>query len=431
VIDELGDRKGAAPVQGGASGEAATATASTKKDIFGLATEFDDAITPAGSSSHNTYEATREFKVKRDVFAAMTFRYAAIEALHIDKTTPKVWLDRETTRIEAARVDNRALRRSLRAGFAVSEPPSYLFSSKLSLLAGPGAPKAVADAAKLDKALRGEGFKLCGEARGLFDALSHQLCGTHQLARYVEHAVSAELRVEEDYCSGEPIDFEAQYGALFRPADSPLRDPAEWRSHFERCRAANDGHAAAGQRYDDDAATSAAPPPLAAGDVVDVSKADGSGVVEAAVQAGGDARTVLVKPPGGQQEELPRSSWRLGGGGPRSRRGAHVVEQQAALLVQAFANAFGVRVFMLCVTGKKKQLRVVRVEPRNGRRVLINGYAIAHLGGVAFDSIERHHEIIEIQGGSESEEEEDVKPDPEPPAKRQRAGAPRVKRARR
>lgn len=149
------------------------------------------------------------------------------------------------------------------------------------------------------------------------------------------------------------------------------------------------------------------------------------------LKAGGDARTVLVKPPGGQQEELPRSSWRLGGGGPRSRRGAHVVEQQAALLVQAFANAFGVRVFMLCVTGKKKQLRVVRVEPRNGRRVLINGYAIAHLGGVAFDSIERHHEIIEIQGGSESEEEEDVKPDPEPPAKRQRAGAPRVKRARR
>ena len=27
-----------------------------------------------------------------------------------------------------------------------------------------------------------------------------------------------------------------------------------------------------------------------------------------------------------------------------------------------FANAFGVRVFLLCVTGKKKQLRVVRVE---------------------------------------------------------------------
>ncbi len=95
-----------------------------------------------------------------------------------------------------------------------------------------------------------------------------------------------------------------------------------------------------------------------------------------------------------------------------------------------FANAFGVRVFLLCVTGKKKQLRVVRVEPRNGRRVLINGYAIAHLGGVAFDSVTRHHDVIEIQSDDESEEEADVKPDPEPPAKRQRASAPRVKRER-
>ena len=80
-----------------------------------------------------------------------------------------------------------------------------------------------------------------------------------------------------------------------------------------------------------------------------------------------------------------------------------------------------VRVFLLCVTGKKKQLRVVRVEPRNGRRVLINGYAIAHLGGVAFDSVTRHHDVIEIQSDDESEEDVDVKPDPEPPAKRQRA----------
>ena len=74
-----------------------------------------------------------------------------------------------------------------------------------------------------------------------------------------------------------------------------------------------------------------------------MSKEDGSGVVECSVQ-GGDARAVVVKPPGGAQEEIPRSSWRLGGGGPRSRRGAHVAEQQTALLVQAFANAFGVRV---------------------------------------------------------------------------------------
>ena len=49
---------------------------------------------------------------------------------------------------------------------------------------------------------------------------------------------------------------------------------------------------------------------------------------------------MLVKPPGGAQEEIPRSSWRLGGGGPRSRRGAHVAEQQTALLVQAFASVW-------------------------------------------------------------------------------------------
>ena len=173
--------------------------------------------------------------------------------------------------------------------------------------------------------------------------MSHQLCGTHQLARYVEHAVATELRVVEDYCSGAPVDFEEQYGALYRPTDAPLPYAGEWRDHFERCRSANDGHAAAGQRYDDGAASASKPPPLEAGDVVDVSKEDGSGVVECSVQ-GGDARAVLVKPPGGAQEEIPRSSWRLGGGGPRSRRGAHVAEQQTALLVQAFANAFGVRV---------------------------------------------------------------------------------------
>ena len=145
--------------------------------------------------------------------------------------------------------------------------------------------------------------------------------------------MATELRVVEDYCSGAPVDFEEQYGALYRPTDAPLPYAGEWRDHFERCRSANDGHAAAGQRYDDGAAAAAKPPPLEAGDVVDVSKEDGSGVVEAAVQ-GGDARAVLVKPPGGPQEEIPRSSWRLGGGGPRSRRGAHVAEQQTALLVQ-------------------------------------------------------------------------------------------------
>ena len=63
--------------------------------------------------------------------------------------------------------------------------------------------------------------------------------------------------------------------------------------------------------------------------------------------------------------------------------------------------------------------------------MLINGYAIAHLGGVAFDSVTRHHDVIEIRSDDESEEDVDVKPDPEPPAKRQRAAPPgRVKRER-
>ena len=62
--------------------------------------------------------------------------------------------------------------------------------------------------------------------------------------------------------------------------------------------------------------------------------------------------------------------------------------------------------------------------------MLINGYAIAHLGGVAFDSVTRHHDVIEIQSDDESEEDVDVKPDPE---RRQawRAAPPgRVKRER-
>ena len=43
----------------------------------------------------------------------------------------------------------------------------------------------------------------------------------------------------------------------------------------------------------------------------------------------------------------------------------------------------------------------------------------------------RHHDVIEIQSDDESEDDVDVKPDPEPPAKRQRAAPPgRVKRER-
>ena len=87
---------------------------------------------------------------------------------------------------------------------------------------------------------------------------------------------------------------------------------------------------------------------------------------------------------------------------------------------------------MLCVTGRSRKLRVTRVEPRPGRRVLINGYAVAHLGGVAFDSITRHHEVIEIQ--SDEEEGDDEEPEPEPerepspePRPRKRARRARVK----
>ena len=185
VIEDLGDKKLMAAAPGSARGEDAQATGATKKDIFGLGTSYGDAIATAANSSE--YGAMRTPRVSRDCFATFSFRYAAIEALHIAKTTPKAWLDRETALIEAARQSSRDLRRHLRAGFAISEPPTYLFSSKLSPLAGPGAPKAVADRVKLDKALRGEGFKLVGEPRSLFDALSHQLCGTHQLSRYVEH----------------------------------------------------------------------------------------------------------------------------------------------------------------------------------------------------------------------------------------------------
>ena len=170
VIENLGDKKLMAAAPGSARGEDATATGATKKDIFGLGTSYGDAIATAANSSE--YGAMRTPRVSRDCFATFSFRYAAIEALHIAKTTPKAWLDRETALIEAARQSSRDLRRHLRAGFAISEPPTYLFSSKLSPLAGPGAPKAVADSTKLDKALRSEGFKLVGEPRSLFDASS-------------------------------------------------------------------------------------------------------------------------------------------------------------------------------------------------------------------------------------------------------------------
>ena len=127
--------------------------------------------------------------------------------------------------------------------------------------------------------------------------------------------MATELRVREDCCSGAPVDFEEQYGALYRPTDAPLPYAGEWRDHFERCRSANDGHAAAGQRYDDGAAAGGADaPPLGRAIVVDVSKEDGSGVVECSVQ-GGDARAVVVKPPGGAQGRSRGHRGASGGGG--------------------------------------------------------------------------------------------------------------------
>ena len=149
---------------------------------------------------------------------------------------------------------------------------------------------------------------------------------------------------------------------------------------------------------------------------------------EASVQPS-SAQNVVLKRLGAAEVMLKRNDWRLGGGGLATRRGAAVVEMQYAIFLQAFADAFGVRVFMLCVVGKSRKLRVTRVEPRPGRRVLINGYAVAHLGGVAFDSITRHHEVIEIQSDDEEEEEEEEperEPSPEPPP-RKRARRARVK----
>ena len=150
VIEDLGDKKLMAAAPGSARGEDAQATGATKKDIFGLG-----LLMEMPSRRRRTFEhgLCARPGVAR-CFATFSFRYAAIEALHIAKTTPKAWLDRETAKIEVARQSSRDLRRHLRAGFAISEPPTYLFSSKLSPLAGPGAPKAVADRVKLDKALR-------------------------------------------------------------------------------------------------------------------------------------------------------------------------------------------------------------------------------------------------------------------------------------
>ena len=83
--------------------------------------------------------------------------------------------------------------RANRGGAARCEQPGVRGVAR----GGARAPRAVAATAELDSKLRSEGFKLCGETRGLFDALSHQLCGTHQLSKYVEHVVIEEIERRE------------------------------------------------------------------------------------------------------------------------------------------------------------------------------------------------------------------------------------------
>jgi len=416
----------------------AAAASGGKKNIFGMGAAFH---APQPVAKRGVLQTEKD----PAPIATYSFRYAAIEALHLAKTTPKAWLDGQTGEINATRLRSREMRSALRAGYAITEPPTYLWTAELSPLGGERAPRAVASVAELDSKLRSEGFKLCGEARGLFDALSHQLCGTHQLSAYVEHVVVAEL---ERRAAGEGKNTREmpdgkwcgdEYGKLFCSAKSPLRTYEDWRN-FVESRCAAKGSVRIGARYDDALALKDDPPPFVAGDLVSVEAVeadeelgeDGEAGYEASVQQSSDKQTVVLKRLGAAEVMLKRNDWRLGGGGLATRRGAAVVEMQHAILLQAFADAFGVRVFMLCMTGaKSRKLRVVRVEPRPGRRVLINGYAVAQLGGVAFDSITRHHEIIEIASDDEEEDEEEDEPErepsPEPPRKRTRRGPPRFK----
>ena len=227
--------------------------------------------------------------------ATYSFRYAAIESVASRaKTTPKVWLDGQTAEIDATRLRSREMRSALRAGYAITEPPTYLWTTELSPLGGARAPRAVAATAELDSKLRSEGFKLCGEARGLFDALSHQLCGTHQLSKYVEHVVIEEIERREAgdgndkklYPGGEWCGDE--YGKLFRPSKSPLREYEDWREFVASRRAAK-GSVRVGAKYDDALALKDDPPPLVAGDLVQVEAVEADEELGEAGEAGYEA----------------------------------------------------------------------------------------------------------------------------------------------
>ena len=240
--------------------------------------------------------------------------------------------------------------------------------------------------------------------------------------------------------------FEDEYGYLFRSAKSPIKTAKQWLELIKARRAAQ-GSLAAGV-YDDDFARGGEAPPLVPGDRVLVRVAKGAEVLPTPDENWGLARaiavrdhkraeesTMLIVPSKSQAfdyeavvlaagttdsevqvkqvgsahtETLSRNSKRLGVG-LASRRGAAVAEMQIEVFAQAFSNVFGVMLYLLMVSGQDKNLRVVRVMPRPGRRVLINGVAVAHLGG-AFDSIQRHHDIIEI--GDESDEDEAPLPAP-------------------
>lgn len=435
---------------------------SAKKKVFGLEAAFDDAAVRGGIE-------TEKVTVKVDakvVLATYSFRYASIEGLHLTEATPGAWLEYHSTAIEAARSTDRALRLSLRSGYVISEPPSYLWSDKLWPLCGSGAPRALADAASLDGALRAEGFKLAGTPRSLFAALSHQLCGSAALAGYVERRICEELLTTELYGKYDGVRDYDGFLDLFRKAASPLKTYEAWIAHVRARRDAvgsesNQGPLAdAGRDYAAASAREDGAPPLKVGDNVhvaatrprpkhiygppgsrryiytvgDTAAYDSDDFDDpfdgAVVGVDDDGLSIVVKETGSSHAEtLRRSSPRLGVGA-KTDRGAAAAEAQPAVFAQAFADVFGVRLFLLLLAKDKKarKLRVIRVEPRAGARVLINGYAVAHLGGVAFDSIERHHDIIEI--ASDDDEEEEAPPPP-PKKKYKRKVAPRAARERR
>ncbi|KAH8059086.1 hypothetical protein JL722_5639 [Aureococcus anophagefferens] len=358
---------------------AATLGNAEKKRVFGQEAAFDDEVAFGAEVKATRSKCYVDYD-QDSVLATYSFRYAAIEGLQISKTNPKAWQDWQWHEIETARVASRELRKSLRGGFAVTEPPSYLFSSRLSPLEGAGAPRA--------------------------------LCGTAGLAGYIEHVVVEELVACERFprkreginqcinCVHEVREdrdstFEDEYGYLFRSAKSPIKTAKQWLELIKARRAAQ-GSLAAGV-YDDDFARGGEAPPLVPGDRVLVRVAKGAEVLPTPDENWGLARAIAA---------FDYEAVVLAAGTTDSE----VQVKQVEMFAQAFSNVFGVMLYLLMVSGQDKNLRVVRVMPRPGRRrVLINGVAVAHLGG-AFDSIQRHHDIIEI--GDESDEDEAPLPAP-------------------